>query len=65
MADENNPIGRYLTVLLCLGQGLAMALGWEHPDKIFSGFDGRLVLVENIWWYRVQTVLLVTTERCC
>ena len=53
--------GRYLTVLLCLGQGLAMALGWEHPDKIFNGFDGRLVLIENIWWYRVQTVLLVTT----
>src|SRR6185436_10686135 len=38
--------GRYLTVLLCLGQGLAMALGWEHPDKIFNGFDGRLVLIE-------------------
>src|SRR6476659_7045313 len=53
--------GRYMTVLLCLGQGMAMALGWEHPDKIFSGFDGRLVLVENIWWERVQTVLLVTT----
>src|SRR6187431_2340546 len=48
--------GRYLTVLLCLGQGLAMALGWEHPDKIFSGFDGRLVLIEYIWWYRAQTV---------
>src|SRR4029453_6799303 len=27
--------GRYLTVLLCLGQGLAMTLGWEHPDKMF------------------------------
>jgi preprotein translocase subunit SecY len=53
--------GRYLTVLLCLGQGLAMALGWEHPAGIFSGFEGRLVLIENLWWYRVQTVLLVTT----
>ena len=26
--------GRYLTVLLCLGQGLVMAIGWENPDKI-------------------------------
>ena len=25
--------GRYLTVLLCLGQGLFMALGWENPEK--------------------------------
>src|SRR6266568_2648412 len=23
--------GRYATVLLCLGQGLAMAIGWENP----------------------------------
>ena len=28
--------GRYLTVLLCLGQGLFMALGWENPEKIFG-----------------------------
>jgi len=27
--------GRYLTLLLCLGQGFVMSLGWEHPDKIF------------------------------
>jgi preprotein translocase subunit SecY len=53
--------GRYLTVLLCLGQGLAMALGWEHPDRIFRYFEGRLVLVENFWWYRIQTVLILTT----
>src|SRR5215831_7490166 len=31
--------GRYLTVLLCLGQGFVMALGWENPDKI-PGFQG-------------------------
>src|SRR3989454_5826247 len=27
--------GRYLTVLLCLGQGFVMALGWEHPERLF------------------------------
>ncbi|MHB9007839.1 MAG: preprotein translocase subunit SecY [Limisphaerales bacterium] len=54
--------GRYLTVLLCLGQGFVMALGWENPDKVFGGnFPGGLVLIENIWWYRIQTVLLLTT----
>ncbi len=55
------PYGRYLTVLLCLGQGFVMALGWENPDKIFSDFTGSLVLTDNIWWYRIQTVLILTS----
>jgi preprotein translocase subunit SecY len=55
--------GRYLTVLLCLGQGVAMAIGWEHPDKIFGSNISRLVLYSDsmIWWYRIQTVLILTT----
>jgi preprotein translocase subunit SecY len=54
--------GRYLTVLLCLGQGFVMSLGWENPQKVFGeGFAGNLVLVENLWWYRIQTTLLLTT----
>ncbi len=54
--------GRYLTVLLCLGQGFVMSLGWENPQKIFGeSFVGNLVLVENLWWYRIQTTLLLTT----
>jgi len=57
--------GRYLTVLLCLGQGFVMALGWEHPEKIFGEGIGRLVLYEDtplqIWWYRIQTTLILTT----
>jgi len=56
--------GRYLTVLLCLGQGFAMAIGWEHAENIFPGFSGTL-LTESmrgaIWWYRIQTVLILTT----
>jgi len=54
--------GRYLTVLLCLGQGLFFAIGWEHPQNIFHGFQGNLVFDANhIWWYRIQTVLIMTT----
>src|SRR5499425_3049210 len=47
--------GRYLTVLLCLGQGLFMSLGWENPSKIFGEGIGQLVLYrpEYIWWYRI------------
>src|SRR3954467_820479 len=32
--------GRYLTVLLCVGQGLFMAFQWENPGVIFQGFQG-------------------------
>jgi len=55
--------GRYLTVLLCLGQGLFMAIQWEHPERIFSAGIGNLVLYDpsHIWFYRIQTVLILTT----
>src|SRR5882672_12035591 len=55
--------GRYLTVLLCLGQGFVMAIQWENPGNIFSGFVGQLVLYDpsHIWFYRIQTVLVLTT----
>ena len=52
---------RYLTVLLCIGQGFFMAYSWENPSTIFSGFTGDLVVYQNIWWYRFQTVLILTT----
>src|SRR5882672_4369270 len=55
--------GRYLTVLLCLGQGMVMAIGWENPDKIFGQGISRLVLYPDsaLWWYRIQTTLILTT----
>jgi preprotein translocase subunit SecY len=53
--------GRYLTVLLCIGQGLYFASNWEHPQKVFNGFQGQLVLVDNHYWYLFQTVLMMTT----
>lgn len=54
--------GRYLTVLICLGQGFVMALGWENPKFIAEGV-GRLVTYDQswIWWYRIQTTLVLTT----
>ena len=56
--------GRYLTVLLCIVQGGAMAFGWERPGSLYNqGNMGQLVLVspDNIWWYRIGTVILLTT----
>src|SRR6516225_7946943 len=53
--------GRYLTVLLCLGWGIATTLSWENPSTVFQGFTGKLVLYDNLWWYRIQTVLILTT----
>src|SRR5436190_17170699 len=55
--------GRYLTVLLCLGQGLFMSIQWEHPERIFGQGIGSLVLYDpsHIWFYRIQTVLILTT----
>ncbi len=54
--------GRYLTVLLCLGQGFVMAMGWENPEKVFQGLklDGELVRDPGLW-YRIQTMLMLTT----
>jgi preprotein translocase subunit SecY len=43
-----------------MGHGTLMTLGWEHPQDIFNGFPGTLVLHPG-WWYRIQTVLLLTT----
>jgi preprotein translocase subunit SecY len=54
--------GRYLTVLLCLGQGLFFAMGWENPEKLFPGIGQPLVFdLDHIWWYRIQTLLIMTT----
>jgi len=55
--------GRYLTVILCLIQGMFMALSWENPQALFQGWSyGDLVLnKEYIWLYRFQTVILLTT----
>jgi len=52
--------GRYLTVILCFGQGYVMSMGWENPKQIFSGYEGTLV-DEGGTWYNVRTALMLTT----
>jgi preprotein translocase subunit SecY len=37
-----------------------MALGWESPQNLFQGFEGKLVLVGPRWWYLIQTTVLLT-----
>ena len=55
--------GRYLTVLLCLGQGLFTAIGYEHPEAVLGIKIDRLILYPDswIWWYRIQTMIVLTT----
>jgi preprotein translocase subunit SecY len=40
-----------------------MALGWENPEKIpgFSGIGQLVIHPEHIWWYRIETTVLLTT----
>ena len=47
--------GRYLTLLICLGQGAYFANGWLHPQDSKS-----LVLIDNHLWFIVQSVILMT-----
>ncbi|MGA2751386.1 MAG: preprotein translocase subunit SecY [Verrucomicrobiota bacterium] len=54
-------MGRVLTLFLCLGQGFVMAIGWERASAVFPGFVGNLVLIHPIWWYRIQTTVVLTT----
>jgi preprotein translocase subunit SecY len=47
--------GRYLTLLLCLGQGAYFAKGWLHPQN-----SAPLVLIDNPIWFVVQSVIIMT-----
>src|SRR6266851_5462032 len=41
-----------------------MAIGWEHASSLFPNFTGKLVTYEGtwgFWWYRLQTVVILTT----
>jgi preprotein translocase subunit SecY len=56
-------IGRVMTLFLCLGQGLVMAIGWEKIAEVpgFKDFHGSLVMIHPLWWYRIQTTVVLTT----
>jgi preprotein translocase subunit SecY len=56
--------GRVLTLFICLGQGMVMAIGWEHANGaggLFPGLEHNLVLISPLWWYRIQTTVILTT----
>ncbi|MDI6774716.1 MAG: preprotein translocase subunit SecY [Verrucomicrobiota bacterium] len=50
--------GRYLTIGICLVQGLAMAYALENPGSL--GLPGRIVTHPG-WGFRLMTVLTMTT----
>ena len=52
--------GRYLTVVLCLGQGLYFAHNWLTPEASFRGFQGQLVVTQNLFLYYFVTVTVMT-----
>ena len=52
--------GRYLTVLLCIGQGVYFAGNWLHPQSIFNGFQGQLVLIDSKVAYYFLAVTVMT-----
>ena len=55
--------GRVLTLFLCLGQGFVMAVGWERASSFFPNFPSNetLVMIHPIWWYRIQTTVILST----
>jgi preprotein translocase subunit SecY len=63
--------GRYLTVLLCLGQGFVMAYGWENPSQILGAawndeefvakVSSNQLVADPGMWYNIRTCLLLTT----
>ena len=52
--------GRYLAVILCIVQGAMTTFTWENPSNIFNGFTGQLVMWDNIWMYRITTIIILT-----
>jgi preprotein translocase subunit SecY len=54
--------GRYLTVLLCVGQGIYFANTWLHPEKsgTFSGIHERLVMIDSPFVYYFLAVTVMT-----
>ncbi len=52
--------GRYLTVLLCIGQGIYFASTWLHQEGQFSGITERLVEFDNPILYYFVAVTIMT-----
>ncbi len=53
---------RYLTVAICVIQGVLLILALENPARLFPGYDvnayGNIVLVDKTWFLVQSTVFL-------
>jgi preprotein translocase subunit SecY len=52
--------GRYLTILICIIQGYALAWAFEHPSQLVQGFNEQLVASPG-WPFRILTVITITS----
>ncbi|MBI2518250.1 MAG: preprotein translocase subunit SecY [Opitutae bacterium] len=54
---------RYLTVIICLIQGVLLILALENPARLFAGFDvnhyGQIVVVGRTW-FLIQSTIFMT-----
>jgi len=54
---------RYLTVIICLVQGILLILALENPARLFSGYDinhyGQIVMVGK-FWFLIQSTIFMT-----
>ena len=52
--------GRYMTILICLIQGYALAWAFENPQQLVPGFTGHLVATPGLP-FRIMTVITITS----
>jgi len=52
--------GRYMTILICLIQGYALAWAFENPQQLVQGFTGQLVMTPGLP-FRIMTVITITS----
>ena len=38
-----------------------MVVAWERAESVFPGLTQPLVTMHPIWWYRIQTTVILTT----
>ena len=52
--------GRYMTILICIIQGYALAWAFENPQQLVQGFTGQLVANGGLS-FRIMTVITITS----
>jgi len=57
--DKISQYTRYLTVILCVIQGYAMAVTLQNPQGI--GINREIVTMSGVWGFRLLTIVTMTT----